>query len=461
MGQEIERAEHQLAMDKWLKRKVPGDPPTPNKKSSLAASVARNVVEKSRPLKKPSPPTVTTVTVVPSTLTATVLLPNSTHLAPRKLENRRGTSNNSILNCTSANSISRVPATTPTIRRPLLTNSKDTVLKPVDSIIQAVADKSDVGSRNVQGNIVESIPVPRLITTMGSYTLSLPTGSVPPLSARSADAILKKRIVARQEQIEIQTRATPSFLPSAGGNATKSTFVHNKRDEEKEKENEKEKEKEKEKEGSTSTSTSTFIHNQPEKEGEKIIAVESTQLEIVVPLNEMISSMSEVAAAISKAKDMDEPLMKVVPTACQMSERRILSEKNDGQVGDIVLSDSSDDEEDGAENDGARVSASSLGSDALSVSVPVLDLTLTPTPVPIPVHIPGTLGAIPIGAADILSELIAIRQQTLDDFIIAGGQTIQRAAVYTKNIPYPFIRDPAHYCGPMQFLNRFSFQAKV
>ena len=85
-------------------------------------------------------------------------------------------------------------------------------------------------------------------------------------------------------------------------------------------------------------------------------------------------------------------------------------------------------------NDGVKLSSGSV-----SVSAPVLDLTLTP------VHIPGTLGANPIGAAEILSNLTAIRQQTLDDFIIDGGQKIKRAAAFTKNVPYPFIRDPANF----------------
>lgn len=593
-------------MEKWLKRKDPGDPPTPNKKSTVAASVAINNVEKSRQLKKPSPPSVTTTTVMPSTATMTVLPPNSLHLIlPRKkAENRRGTSSNSILNGTSTNSsiststsssISSVPAAMSTITPSVLTMSKEAVLKPIGSVLQATADKSDAVMRNVHREVVENISVQRPVASAGS-ALSLssirPSQSLP---ASKIDTILKNRLDARLGKSEIQNRATPSFLPFAV--AQRSTILHNQRDKEKE----------------------------MEKEKELKVADQSEQYENECQVGGVASSRVERVAVTSKARGMDAPQGKGkgVSSALQQSERRVLSERNDRQVDDIVFSDSSDDEggavtgskgrdrggavsevigdthqrlheivdlppstadnlskntqpscldmmeghrsadqavetastgdsdnhshshsntdghtdgstgagkmidddcvivraaahntiengmigfeevtveripnihawtgltaqeqeqEEGVrgevegegdveiledtitawddnqdeDNNGGRLFICSPGCTTTGTGTgTVLDLTLTPA------HIPGILGSLPIGAEDILSDLIAIRQQTLDDFIIAGGQKIKRAAAYARNVPYPFIRDPAHYCGPMKFLNRLSFQGKV
>lgn len=594
-------------MEKWLKRKGPGDPPTPNKKSSVAASVTINNVEKSRPLKKPAPTSVTTsvttTTVMPSTATMAVLPPNSLHLIlpRRKIENRRATSSNSILNGAStkslvSTSISSAPAAISTITPSVQTLSKEAVLKPIGSVLQATADKSGVVSKNVQREVVENISAQRHVASAGS---SLYLSSVRPsqsLPTSKIDIILKNRLDARLGKSEIQTRATPSFLPFADGQ--RSTVGHNQRDKD------------------------------IEKEKERKVAEHSEQYENEGQVGGVADSRAERVAVTSKARGMDVPLGKGKGISCtvQQSERRVLSERNDRQVDDIVLSDSSDDEVgevkgirgEGRGNgralsevkgdtqqylheivdlppstadilseniqpssvdmmvadesiDPVVETASTCSSDSHSAShsasdgrtgaekvinddyvivqavinytiengiigfegvrgerVPnihawtgltaqeqeeeegvrgevegddegegeveivedtitawedeqvednndgrlklstgsahcttttgtgtVLDLTLTPAP------IPGTLGSLPIGAEDILSDLIAIRQQTLDDFIIAGGQKIKRAAAYARNVPYPFIRDPAHYCGPMKFLNRLSFQGKV
>ena len=596
-------------MEKWLKRKDPGDPPTPNKKSSVAASVAINNVEKSRPLKKPSPPSVTTTTVMPLMATmTTVLPPNSLHLIlPRKkVENRRGTSSNSILNGTSTNfttstststsisiSISSVPAAMSSITPSVLTMGEEAMLKPIGSVIQAAADKSGVVARNVQREVVGNISVQRHVASAGS---SLSLSSVQPLQSlptSKIDTLLKNRLDARLGKSEIQTRATPSFLPFA--EAQRSTILHN--------QGEKEKQKEKGR----------------EEEKERKVADQSQQYANEGQVGGVASSRAEQVAA----RGMDVPLGKGkgMFSAMQQSERRVLSERNDRQADDIVLSDSSDDEggavngsrgrgrgravsevkndaqqhlheisdlppytadnmseksqpssvdvmgadrsadlvvettstsdcdnhsashsasdghtgagnvidddcvivqalahktfengmigfeearveripdirawtgltaqeqereqevrgevegdgegereveinedtitawddEQDEGNNGGLLLSGSPGCTTTSTAT-VLDLTLTPA------HIPGTLGSHPIGAEDILSDLIAIRQQTLDDFIIAGGQKIKRAAAYARNVPYPFIRDPAHYCGPMKFLNRISFQGKV
>lgn len=586
-------------MDKWLKRKDPGDPPTPNKKCSVAASVAINNFEKLRPLKKSSPPSVTTTTVIPSTATMAVLPPNSLHLIlpRRKVENRRGTSSNSILNGTSTDSsisisVPSAPAAMSTITPSVQMMGKEAVLKPIGSVLQATADKSGVVIRNVQREVVENISVQRPVKSAGS---SLNLSSVRPsqsLPTNKIDIILKDRLDARLGKSEIQTRATPSFLPFAEGQ--RSTVGHNQQDE------------------------------GVEKEKEKKVAYQSQQYENEGQVGGVADSRAERVAAISKVRVMEGvgPLGKGkgVSSALQQSERRVLSEKNDRQVDDIVLSDSSDDEggvvkgstgrgrdrgravtevngdtqqclheisdllpstadilseniqpssadvmeghesadlvletasisdsyshsdgrtdvgklidddsvivqavaqnniengmiefeevsvervpnihawtgltaqeqeqEEGVRGDvegegGVEIVEDTItawddeqdednneGRLRLSTGSPgctttagtttgtgtVLDLTLTPAP------IPGTLGSLPIGAEDILSDLIAIRQQTLDDFIIAGGQKIKRAAAYARNVPYPFIRDPAHYCGPMRFLNRLSFQGKV
>jgi hypothetical protein len=90
-------------MDKWLKRKAPGDPPTPETKSSIANSVAR-ITNVDRKLSKKSATVVAQPKpIIPQVLKMTVLPPNSMHLIlpSRKVEGRVS-STNSILNKASA-----------------------------------------------------------------------------------------------------------------------------------------------------------------------------------------------------------------------------------------------------------------------------------------------------------------------------------------------------------------------
>jgi hypothetical protein len=90
-------------MDKWLKRKAPGDPPTPDAKSSIAHSVARTSNLNRKLSKKSATVVAQPVPVIPQVSKMTVLPPNSMHLIlpPRKAE-ARTSSTNSILNRASA-----------------------------------------------------------------------------------------------------------------------------------------------------------------------------------------------------------------------------------------------------------------------------------------------------------------------------------------------------------------------
>ena len=90
-------------MDKWLKRKAPGDPPTPDAKSSIAHSVARTSNLNRKLSKKSATVAAQPVPVIPQVSKMTVLPPNSMHLIlpPRKAE-ARTSSTNSILNRASA-----------------------------------------------------------------------------------------------------------------------------------------------------------------------------------------------------------------------------------------------------------------------------------------------------------------------------------------------------------------------
>ena len=90
-------------MDKWLKRKAPGDPPTPDAKSSIAHSVARTSNLNRKLSKKSETVAAQPVPVIPQVSKMTVLPPNSMHLIlpPRKAE-ARTSSTNSILNRASA-----------------------------------------------------------------------------------------------------------------------------------------------------------------------------------------------------------------------------------------------------------------------------------------------------------------------------------------------------------------------
>ena len=66
----------------------------------------------------------------------------------------------------------------------------------------------------------------------------------------------------------------------------------------------------------------------------------------------------------------------------------------------------------------------------------------------------GILGKKPIGVLNLLKELSAIRQQTLDDFIVAGGEKKKGAMISRMSLALPFIRDPKFLHNPANLLHR-------
>jgi hypothetical protein len=90
----------------------------------------------------------------------------------------------------------------------------------------------------------------------------------------------------------------------------------------------------------------------------------------------------------------------------------------------------------------------------------ILDLTLPSSGTAPALTVPGTLGAKSLGVGEILTHLMEIRQQqTLDDFVIAGG--VKKLSMTPNlSVPAPYIRDPLQYSGPLGMLGRKVFRVR-
>jgi hypothetical protein len=169
-------------MDKWLKRKAPGDPPTPDTKNSIASSVAR-ITNVDRKLSKKSAAVVAQPKpVIPEVSKMTVLPPNSMHLIlpTRKVEGRVS-SKNSILN--KASMVLSAPTS-------ILSTAKAAigVLGAAQEISKRNASKSsDTTHRSNQVDSAHDLKVKREASVVVAAARSIPTTCYAPPALKGSN----------------------------------------------------------------------------------------------------------------------------------------------------------------------------------------------------------------------------------------------------------------------------------